>query len=425
MDSLRTELFIWKRKKDELGDFIRESYPQSSELRDMSGTEISLKKTQNFLDRSSALIQYFWGKDSVYAILLTRNQLYCASLTSVEQLKPAIQTFLPVLHSPGSLAQDFSSKGYILYQKLIAPLISKASSEIKHFTLIPDGPLGFLPFHVLPQTAGNTLQDFRKIPYLLNDFDISYAYSAQSLFNQKKTNEKPEKEFVAFAPSYPQGLTLAFNQEEVERSHEILSGDLFMQKQATKVRFGETAPKARIFHLAMHGLADTTETMNAHLLFQDPKKEGASEKLYAYEIYNMNFQAELAVLSACETGFGKLEQGEGVMSLARAFRQTGCKSVLMSLWEADGKASVELMENFYQHLKNGDPKSKAISASQRDYLKTATPEFVHPYFWANFVLIGNQDPLHSSQANWGLLAVSILVLGFSLYFAKKRRKQIV
>jgi CHAT domain-containing protein len=105
-----------------------------------------------------------------------------------------------------------------------------------------------------------------------------------------------------------------------------------------------------------------------------------------YEIFNLKLNAELVVLSACETGLGKEVRGEGLIGLTRAFLYAGTPSVAVSLWKVEDRSTAELMARFYRHLKDGRTKAGALRQAQLDLI--GDKKFAHPYYWAPFVLVG-------------------------------------
>ncbi len=144
--------------------------------------------------------------------------------------------------------------------------------------------------------------------------------------------------------------------------------------------------------------------------------------LTSSEIYVSNSEANLAVLSACNTGFGKLEKGEGVMSMARAFHFSGVPSVIMSLWKVPDKETKEIMVSFYKHLKKGETKSVALRNAKIDYLVSVDDKNLkHPYFWSGFILNGNTDALMPAKNNYYYFISGILVIGLIIFGLKTKK----
>jgi CHAT domain-containing protein len=162
--------------------------------------------------------------------------------------------------------------------------------------------------------------------------------------------------------------------------------------------------------------------MQSRLLFAPQRDTVEDGLLHAYELYNLRLPADLAVLSACNTGFGRLQAGEGVMSLAHAFRYAGCRSIVMSLWPAEDESTAFIVERFYAHLAGGLPKDEALRLARLDYLDQADPLRAHPYYWTHLVAMGDMTPLrkNKSPSLWwiaGLGGVVVAVVGMYYYFS--------
>lgn len=139
----------------------------------------------------------------------------------------------------------------------------------------------------------------------------------------------------------------------------------------------------------MHATADEDNPLNSHLVFyNDTASFDDNYKLHIYEIYHQPFRAKLAVLSSCNTGFGKLARGEGVLSLARSFTYTGIDNVVMALWEVEDRTGAKIITDFYHRLSYGIPTHEAIQEAKLSYLKSSNMLFSHPYFWAAYVSVG-------------------------------------
>ena len=138
----------------------------------------------------------------------------------------------------------------------------------------------------------------------------------------------------------------------------------------------------------------------------------------------MEIPTKLAVLSACNTGFGKMINGEGVMSLARAFTYAGAESVVMSHWRVDDKSSSTIMQYFYKYLAEGKSKDKALRLAKLQFLEEAHPASQHPFHWNNYVLLGNTSPIGISkwyQSIWLYLILTFTALGIYLLYQKRRK----
>ena len=160
----------------------------------------------------------------------------------------------------------------------------------------------------------------------------------------------------------------------------------------------------------------------AHFLFSESGEAEEEDRLYHYEVANLDLQAQLAVLSACETGQGKYEEGEGVFSLARGFMQAGVPSVVMSLWKVNDLSTSELMPHFYQGLSEDLPIDQSLKVARRAYLENAALRFRHPYYWAGFVVLGDPHQLIGGGDRsllWGIGGLVFLGLVFFLFKQSK------
>ncbi|MCB0837514.1 MAG: CHAT domain-containing protein, partial [Bacteroidetes bacterium] len=215
---------------------------------------------------------------------------------------------------------------------------------------------------------------------------------------------------------------------EVAGAEELLGGKVWLGERGTEKRFKEEiAGNYQILHLATHAWVNDENPLYSGLLFAVDSanlKNGDTLSsneglLYAYELYQMQFEADLAVLSACETGKGRLLKGEGMMNLARAFRYAGCKNILMSLWRANDASTRELMSRYFQHLADGKGKAESLRQAKLEMISQSS--WKHPFYWAGFVLIGDDEPVKNSSKwwMWGGGIALILILGGILFFRKR------
>jgi len=299
----------------------------------------------------------------------------------------------------------------------------------KSLIIIPDGALSYLPFEaLLTHPVTNDDLDYRNLPYLIRDYDIGYSYSSTLHFQDQRKGAKPTGNLLAFAPDYSNMLAqntidLSFLdayrdqlvpipgvKDEVKMISRMIKSDIYIDESATENNFKKLAGNYDILHLAMHTIVDNENPMYSKLAFTQNVDSFEDGFLNTYEIYNMKYNARLAVLSSCQTGYGKLQKGEGVMSLARGFMYAGCPSIIMTLWQVSDRSGARLMKDFYRSLKNGKDKTSSLRDAKLEFLRKADQLKAHPYFWSTYVIIGNASPLYPSRSRimWIIIALFLV-----------------
>jgi CHAT domain-containing protein len=180
--------------------------------------------------------------------------------------------------------------------------------------------------------------------------------------------------------------------DEVKAIGDLMHGKTWLNADATREHFMTAAPQCGILHLAMHGLLNEGNPMLSSLVFDHATPGNASE-LFALELYNIQLQARMTVLSACNTGKGKVHNGEGVMSLARAFAFAGCPTTVSSLWSVNDLSTATIMKQFYHALRAEKPVDEAMRDAKLAYINAARSENAKPIYWASFVVVGNSEAL--------------------------------
>ncbi|MEK6481763.1 CHAT domain-containing tetratricopeptide repeat protein [Catalinimonas sp. 4WD22] len=474
--SYQNKIFVLKNSYDSLIHVMEQKSPEYYQLK-YSTSLSSVDQIQQQLKKSASLLSYFVGDSSIYSFVINKNNIafYHSSIDSmyhqhVEIVRSAIAHKTDNIH-------EFTHSAYTLYHTLIAP--AEPLIQGKNLIVIPDGGLSYLPFGVfiksLPEDNKST---YFNLPYIIKDHQIAYAYSAtlwQESLKARKRNS--EIKYLAFAPSFNQkksssldtagAAVLAIADEErgslanlkgttaeVNAIANHFNGQFYEGATANEQLFKEYASSYDIIHLATHAIIDDMYPMNSRLLFSiqedniqnegfrngdsrngdswnrdtlsrdSANKQSEDGNLYAWELYNMKLNAQMTVLSACNTGFGKLQRGEGVMSLGRAFAYAGCPSIIMSLWPAQDQATAEIMVNFYQALSDGMSKDEALQKAKTQYLTTTNELFAHPFYWAGFVVQGDPSPLTLQKYQfsywWWGSGVTVLLLGLGLFYRYKK-----
>ncbi|WP_020531613.1 CHAT domain-containing protein [Flexithrix dorotheae] len=411
----------------ELGKVIKsfEAYPNYYALK-YANNEVNLEEFQKRLQHEDkALLEYFWGEKEIIGFLVSgknflirRFPLDSGLINNIDQYYTAYKTY-----SPGEPFGGHQS-GYEIYNKIFEPF-EKELSKYKKLVIIPDGKLNYLPFDALKTEPH---KDF----YLIEKYIISQSYSGKLWLDAQKINNSGNNEILAIAP-FAKDVALGYvafrdkyfsplpaTRQEVKG----ISNHFYINEEATKNRFLDEYQNYNILHFATHAEVNEEEPSSSYITFF-PKGEDAEYRLYVHEMYNLNFDStKLVVLSGCETGSGQFQRGEGIMSLARAIAYAGCPNIIMTLWRAEDKSTSFIAQKMYQYLEDGKPKDEALRQAKLDYLHS--DEFFKidktPVHWANFIVIGNADPIASLPIYkqiyfWVSLA---LIVGAVLMFLKRK-----
>lgn len=322
----------------------------------------------------------------------------------------------------------------------VAPLLRKPE-----LLIIPDGELHRVNFEALLSALPGA-SDFRK-HLLLQRYAIAYLLSATTTVQFSGLKQGRPTNALALAPGFSDELKQRYiaqvkDSTRLDRDFlrhvrqpfalntakelgELLSAKVRIGGEADEESFRAEARDYGILHLGTHAELNEHAPMYSRLILS--KDGGSSEAdadgyLHAYEIYEMDLRAQLAVLTACETGAGRNVEGEGVRSLGYSFAYAGCPSLVISLWDIDEKSSSEIIRRFYEHLADGMPKHVALRQAKLDHLEEASVELAMPFYWAGMVLMGDVEPMRLRKPVWPWVtgAFAVLVVAALAYRKRKR-----
>jgi CHAT domain-containing protein/Tfp pilus assembly protein PilF len=393
---LARELDVAEEEERDLEAEIRRSQPAYASVR--SPQPLPLREIQRILDEGTALLEFFVADDNSYLFVVTHRGLAVHSLPPRAELLPLLESVnAAVRHDSRLRAKRYVEDAYRLYQLLVLP----AAGELRDKLLVaPDGPLYSLSFEALltgPVPDGSAAP--RSLPFLIRQRSVSYVPSA-SILAQLLNEHRPGREagsgklFVGFGdPGGGFSRPLPAARDEVSRIAGLFPAGqavLFLGSDATEesVKTSPLVTTARHLHFASHGLLDETipERSGLQLAHVSPLEDGL---LQVREVFNLELHADLVVLSACKTGLGKEVSGEGVIGMARAFLYAGAGSIMVSLWQVDDESTADLMVSFYRNLQELGDKSEALRRAKIESIDNS--RYVHPYFWAPFILVGLPD----------------------------------
>jgi len=445
------KIFKYNEEYNRLIDSFEKLFPQYYALK-YENKVVGIKEIQSKINNRQSLLEYFvrepeskTSKGEIYRFLITKDSVNFSKEIIDHSFEKNILSVHDFLISPNYLYTkkkdfvDYSVAAYDLYEKLIKPVAKKLNGT--SLTIIPHDKLSYIPFDaLLTQLPDTSVMNFRNLNYLVRDYAINYSYSATLLYDYFDQKKRSSKSLLVFSPLYnsqesridPETAVSYFlnplpgAKDEVNGISKFVSSVSFVDDLAQENTFKEKAPDFDILHLAMHTIINDSLPMLSKLVFSKPDKKSTDDGfLNAYEIYNMKLNARLAVLSACETGSGKLQRGEGVMSMARGFIYAGCPSIVMTLWQVEDKSGVKIMEDFYKYLSKGKRKDVALRMAKLNHLDNSDPLTAHPHFWLGYVNIGNPEPLYTSKDVYFVifLFIALLLVLADWHFRKRRQRR--
>ena len=418
---LKDALFTLKEEYRQLVQKLEVDYKSYYDLK-YNTTTVSLEVSQKSLSKHQLLISYFYGNKAIYAIALNRGKKEMFRIPIDADLEANIKKVYQMLSDPKSDVIALGNATYSIYELLLKPILN--SGDQKKLIIIPDGLLNYLPFSALNTSPGG-------IRYLAENHAIGYVNSA-TLLSELEERQPKEHTILAFAPSFDgtvsvsnpdrgKLLPLPNNKKEVEQILTSFHGRAYIDGEASLRNFKSQLASFGMVHLATHAIFDDTAPEYSYLAFAQ-NGNAAEDLLYVADLYNLQLDADLVTLSACESGIGDLKRGEGFLSLARGFFYSGAASIASTLWKINDASTTTLMTSFYKNLSKGEAKDVALQNAQIEFLDNNRDNALsHPYYWSAFVISGNTLAL-SLPYNWIwfiLVTLVVLVSGF-LYFKTKK-----
>ena len=380
-----------------------------------------LKEFRDKLDPEEAVLYYQNLDNSLFCFVITKPSVSFFSLPDFSSLEDRIMQFAKDAGNLSSPIDDLKKKGTNLYLTLNLDQVK----DYNKITIVPDKILNYLPFELLTEN-GN---------YLIENKIISYTTALPLLNYDLNTEKSTNNNSLLFASAYnnivEEAPQLAVRNgeynlkgaiSETKLLKEITKGKLFSGEKASKSNFISNAKNSNVLHFAMHAFINNENSELSYLAFSDDKKDN---KMYISELYGLNLNANLAVLSACNTGIGNIKSGEGMVSLNRAFTYAGIPTTISSLWSVPDKTTKSIIVDFYENLDQGLISSQALREAKLNFLNSVTDkELKHPYYWAGFVQHGRDVTINFdsllSDSKW-LFGFLALISIYYFYFKRKQR----
>lgn len=422
---------------------ISKKYPKFDQLRnDLEG--ISTTELQKSIQENSLFIKYFLGAKTLYIFSISSQNFYVDQIelprnfrNQISQYRQSLSDIEFINNTPDIAEKQYLQTANSLYNLLLkTPLQHTKNKDLKEITIVPDGVLHTIPFQALliqKSDSWTTLDNT-----VIKKYAIGYQYFCKMMQNKtvsiaaKETFKSFGLELDEYTLNHLKTLTkdsisnatintnlrgdlvskLTFSDDEALQLAELMQGKSWVNSAATKANFINHAKNVSSIHLATHSLVNTQNPNFSSLIFTKIQ-DTINNLLRLDEIYNHNFNSDMITLSACNTGFGKYQKGEGLQSLARAFNFAKIPSVTATLWSIPDASSAKIMKLYYTYLQKGHTKNSALQKAQIEYFQNdeiSSPASRLPFYWAAWTHIGDNNNIHFESENHLFYFVLVLLI---------------
>lgn len=374
---------------------------------------IDFVKLENQLNLDqAALVVYFYGNNALYQFEVSSGQNKFSKIELDAAVKEDITGFIHLFDNASVInnnVNSFTLQAFKLYKALGLDQISDQPNLI----IIPDGLLHFIPFEAL-LTESTETTNFSKMPFLVTLKNVVYNSNVNFYLQEQK--KATDHQILGIFPVFENSnQVLTYSVDEAHAIKKLSKAMVLMHDDANKAEFKKMAAQYNILHLSTH--ATGGDFINpANITFYD-------QPMSVNELYSMDIEPELVVLSACETGIGRLQKGEGAMSIARGFQYAGAKNLLFSLWQINDASTATLMSLFYNSYDKTKSAHLANRQSKLDYLQNDSVSTTKksPYYWSAFVYYGKIES-QETHGNIIYYFIGILALLIVLFLWFRKRK---
>ena len=373
------------KARADLASYRQQLYAHHPELRIRRAdfTPLTLNDMQALIpDRATVLLEYEITDSGSYLYVVTRGEAESAAIhgykltVTQNELDRHIRQYHDQL---ASRDPEFAANARWLYNALIAPAQAQLRN-VKALVVVPDGVLWQAPFQTLERPDGH---------YLLEQTAVDYVPSLAVLQALKASAPRQHPAFTVLAMGDPGGQTQEQANETlaVAKLYGPKNAHTLIGKAATLDEFLKASPGYDVVHIAAHGVFDDREPMSSHMLLASSNGTPQAGWLRAREIQTMQLEAELVVLSGCETGKGSFEDGEGLVGMSWATLAAGAHGSLASAWRVEASSTTELMIAFHRNMLHGLSKAESLRMAELQVMHS--DKYSHPFYWAAFVLMGD------------------------------------
>ncbi len=394
---------------------------------------IDVKSIQNSLDCAEAVLNYFVGGDKIFLFALAKNGLRWVSMQKPVGLDSLVDVYHKslsdinyILGNPNEAEKSYLSTTHTFYQLLFSSIEDFLEEhEVQNIGVVPDDFMNEISFESLKTLPDSSWFSFEN--YLIDKYAVHYLFYLGELLSDKYLESRIIDKASIFGldySSYPDHSLAKLNNtlKECEEVYKVVGGELFANTKVEESTFLSSVSQSDLIHYSGHSIHNIEDYTKSYLPLYS--RENRAGQLYYSDVASISCNAALVSLSACHTHDGKKERTEGLISMARAFKESGASACLGSLWSASDQSSKKILQDFYLELENGMSKSCALQNSMMNYLKDpeVPSKMKVPFYWSNWKLYGSPASIEihngpNRMILYSVMGIALLIAAIS--FLKK------
>jgi len=369
---LNDSILFYQNLHEEFTKIIEKNYPKVYAVK-YGQKSFTTQQIQQELKKNFSFLMYCNDAENYYCLSISKNSIHfriCGNKYKIDSITQLYQSKI--------IDKRFDKKLNIQLSQILLPRNLK-----ENLIISPDASIQNISFDALFQNQTSK--------YLIYNHSIQYTFSSGSYFKHQTTAEN--KNIVAFFPDFSNTKYAVLNSKKEQTSLNAFPNcKSYNDSNATKKSFLHFFKTAKLVHIASHLIADTILPLESSLLFQ-PNDDWF---LTINDIWKLNTNAQLVTLAACQSNYGKSQNGEGMQNFAWAFQYAGAHNILSTQWNASDKSTANIISSFYKNLQDGKPKEDALRHAKIDYIENTDAIGAQPFFWANYSLITDDSEINIS-----------------------------
>lgn len=382
---------------------------------------ISFQEVRQMLPEGSKALFFFQGLKRTYALSMSSDKAQLTVVDSNTHLNPLVQALNASIVEQN--LDSYQEQAHELYKLLI---VQNNAQDIEHLLVVPDENLYLIPWDALLTSQG-PFGSYQEMPFAIKKHLHTVSHSANFLFQKQEVAQEFPVDVLSMGRNFENSDSFRYLSKAIDETAQIAtsfsSATVFTNEEATEEHFLQYADQAGILHFATHTETDVENPMKSKLVLSP--SDSSDGYLYLHELVKQKLHSNLAVLSACNSGKGQLQSGDGFINLGYGFAYAGCENAILTLWSSPDAVTAEIVTGTMEFISKGKDFNASLRQSKLDFLASADKATSAPFFWAGISYVGSSNghvEADSPTSLWIGIGLGLLLLLVFIFWRLNRPK---